>query len=69
MYGHGLKDLKEVTRPEGRSLRLHYPVGLMRKTRTLSPICCRSSSSSSTTTSAGRRWQVRSVSDCSERTG
>ena len=24
MYGHGLKDLKEVTRPEGRSLRLHY---------------------------------------------
>ena len=22
MYGHGLKDLKEVTRPEGRSLRL-----------------------------------------------
>ena len=24
MYGHGFKDLKEVTRPEGRSLRLHY---------------------------------------------
>lgn len=24
MYGHGLKGLDEVTRPEGRSLALHY---------------------------------------------